>query len=56
MKKFNFVLALTPVLLALSSCTISIAQVHTEGSASDVVDDTDTTTPTVSIPVSVVPT
>jgi hypothetical protein len=49
--------ALISALLAmLSSCTYSITMVHTEGSASDVVDEQQTpstsVTPTVSIPAS----
>lgn len=44
-------------LIALSSCTYSITQVHTEGSASDLIDDTDTPTSnaTVSVPASIIP-
>jgi hypothetical protein len=42
------------ILPLLASCTYSITMVHTEGEASDVVDDTTTPTanvsPTVSIP------
>jgi hypothetical protein len=39
-------------MLFLTSCTYSITMVHTEGSASDVVDETATATgtPTVEIP------
>lgn len=38
----------------LTACTYSISLVHTEGQASDVIDDTDNITPTtnVSVPVS----
>lgn len=47
---------LTLHLLFLTGCTYSITQVHTEGTASDVVDETDTPStsivPTVSIPAS----
>lgn len=41
-------------LLSLTGCTYSITMVHTEGTATDVVDETATNTPstTVSIPVS----
>jgi hypothetical protein len=48
---------LVSVLALLSSCTYSITMVHTEGQASDVVDETATNTPstTVSPPVSVIP-
>jgi len=44
-------------LLSLTGCTYSITMVHTEGTASDVVDETATNTPStsVSVPVSVVP-
>ena len=41
------------VLLFLSSCTYSITQVHTEGTATDVVDETATNTPNVSPTVSI---
>jgi hypothetical protein len=43
-----------PLLMLLSSCTYSITQVHTEGAATDVVDEqqtpSTTVSPTVSIP------
>lgn len=52
--KDNFILALTLMqtallvsLIALTSCTYSITMVHTEGQASDVVDETLTNTPKV---------
>jgi len=35
------------ILLATSACTYSINQVHTSGSASDVVEETETIDPTV---------
>jgi hypothetical protein len=40
------------LMLLLTSCTYSITMVHTEGTATDVVDETATATPatTVSIP------
>jgi len=45
-------------LFALSSCTYTISQVHTEGQASDVIDETSTPTanvsPTVTIPASLI--
>lgn len=45
------------MLSILFGCTYSITQVHTEGSASDVVDDTQTNdvdaSPTLSVPASV---
>ncbi len=37
------------VILYLSSCTYSITQVQTRGTASDVVDETETNTPSTSI-------
>lgn len=42
------------MLVLLTSCTYSITMVHTEGQATDVVDETATNTPStsVSIPVS----
>jgi hypothetical protein len=47
------------ILLFLTSCTYTITLVHTEGQATDVVDDTNTptatVTPTVNIPASVIP-
>jgi len=44
-------------MFACVSCTYSITMVHTEGQATDVVDETNTNTPStsVSVPVSVVP-
>ncbi len=36
-------------LILLTACTYSITQVHTEGTASDVVDETATNTPSTSI-------
>lgn len=36
------------LLAMLTSCTYTITMVHTEGTASDVVDETSTSTPTVS--------
>lgn len=43
------------MLCMLSGCTYSITMVHTEGSATDVVDETQSNTPNVSPNVSVVP-
>lgn len=42
------------ILLLCSGCTYTITQVHTEGTASDVVDETDTVTPStnVTVPIS----
>ena len=49
---------LMPFLMFLSSCTYTISMVHTEGTASDVIDDTSTPTanisPTLNIPVKAV--
>jgi len=44
-------------LFILTSCTMSITIVHTQGQAPDVVDETDTVSPStsVNIPVSVLP-
>ncbi len=44
MKYFIF-----PLVLVLVGCTYSITMVHTEGTASDVVDETATNTPTTDI-------
>lgn len=45
------------IMIALAACTYSITMIHTEGSASDVVDDTDTVSPTTSVtlPVGAIP-
>lgn len=45
------------LMLTLTACTYSITQVHTEGQATDVVDETATNTPstTVTPSVSVIP-
>ena len=43
------------ILIILSGCTYSINMVHTEGSASDVVDETQANTPNVSPTVSIPP-
>lgn len=40
------------LIIALNSCTWSVNMVHTEGTASDVVDETDSNTPTVTTNVS----
>lgn len=37
------------LLALLSSCTYSITQVHTEGTATDVVDETATNTPSTTV-------
>ncbi len=53
MKKLLMLIAI----LSLTACTYSITQVHTEGQASDVVDETATNAPstTASVPVSLMP-
>ena len=45
------------VIGVISACTYTITQVHTEGAASDVVDDTDTITPStnITVPISAIP-
>lgn len=45
------------VIFCLTGCTYAITMVHTEGAASDVVDETATNTPStsLSVPVSVIP-
>lgn len=55
MKKKLFMIGAT--LLLLSSCTYSITMVHTEGEATDVVDETATNTPSTSlvVPISAIP-
>jgi hypothetical protein len=40
---------LIPAVLLLTSCTYSINMVHTEGNASDIVDETQTPTATTSV-------
>ena len=46
------------MMISLSSCTISVNLVHTEGRASDVVDETDTVSPEIdtnlTVPVSAI--
>ncbi len=39
------------LLLSATACTYSVILIHTDGEASDMVDETDTTTPTTSITV-----
>ena len=41
------IFVLAAMLFLLSSCTITQTMVHTEGTASDVVDETETTSPDV---------
>ncbi len=45
------------ICFVMCSCTFSVTTVHTQGSATDVVDETATNTPStsVSVPVSVMP-
>ena len=40
-------------LLLLTSCTYNISMVHTEGSASDVIDDTQSAAPNISPTISI---
>lgn len=42
-------------LIFATSCTLSLQNISTHGTASDVVDDTLSTTPTVNAPVSLMP-
>ena len=53
-----FKLIVLIIIHCLAACTYSITMVHTQGQASDVVDETATNTPTtsVSVPVNVAPT
>jgi hypothetical protein len=49
----TYLAMLGAILLLCSGCTYSITQVHTEGTASDVVDETDSVTPSTSVTVPV---
>jgi len=53
MKKFLFLIM---VCCFLTSCTYNISMAHTEGTASDVIDDTQSNTPdvspTITVPIS----
>jgi hypothetical protein len=51
-------LLVTCTCMVMTGCTYAVTQVHTQGEASDVVDETASNTPTTTanIPVSVVPT
>jgi hypothetical protein len=53
--KYTLIHAL--IALGLTACTYSITMVHTEGSASDVVDEVDSVTPStsVTVPISTIP-
>lgn len=44
-----------PFLIMFQACTYNISMAHTEGTATDTIDDTSTNTPNVSPTVSVVP-
>lgn len=46
-------LALLLMALFMTSCTYNVSMVHTEGQASDVIDETSANTPTVSPTVSI---
>lgn len=48
MKKNKMILFIILSLITLSSCTYTISMVHTEGQASDVIDETATPTANVS--------
>ena len=50
-----YIISAIVLIIMLSSCTYTISMAHTEGTASDVIDDTATTSPNTSVPVSVVP-
>jgi hypothetical protein len=43
------------LIVALTGCTYSITMVHTEGVASDVVDDTDTVSPSTNVTMPMIP-
>lgn len=49
MKLLSLFTAFTLSVLALTGCTYSITMVHTEGTATDVVDQTATNTPSTSV-------
>ncbi len=51
------IITILALCLAMTGCTYTITMVHTEGEASDVVDETSTATPStdVSVPVSLTP-
>lgn len=52
-------LMMAPLCLFFNSCTYNVSMAHTEGTAEDVIDDTQSNTPNVSpnlsIPASVIP-
>ena len=49
MKLFSLFTAFMLNILCLTSCTYSITMVHTQGEATDVVDETATNTPSTSV-------
>lgn len=49
MKLLTLFVSFTLSIFCLTGCTYSITMVHTEGTASDVVDETATNTPSTSI-------
>ena len=51
------ILSIMSLMVLCTACTYSITQVQTKGTASDVVDDTDTPTANVTaeVPISVIP-
>lgn len=49
MNKIMIILLMMFSILLLVSCTYSITMVHTEGQATDIVDETASTTPTTSV-------
>lgn len=57
--KYSIYFLFLSMVCALSACTYSVTLVHTEGTASDVVDDTENikadVSPTLSVPVSPLP-
>lgn len=57
MTKISSYLSFMFLLICFNSCTYSITQVHTEGTATDVVDETATNSPSTSVSpdISIVP-
>lgn len=57
MRLINLFTCFTLSIFCLTGCTYAITMVHTEGQATDVVDETATNTPStsVSVPVSAIP-
>lgn len=52
MKIYPFLLALS---LIITGCTYTITFVHTQGEASDVVDETSSNTPSANVPINMTP-